>query len=135
MAGESRSGTILDEALERVKSLASQGTDPRSEQQTERKQLTFKALAGRYVEEYAKRHKRTWAEDERILGKYFRKWHKRRADEITALDAYNLLKTSQRRAWTTASPRRSWRIALAHVYPNCSTGRRDIRTSQYRPIR
>ena len=77
---------------ERVKALARQGTDPRSERKAEQGQLTFKALADRYIAEYAKTRKRTWAEDERILGRYFRKWHKHRADKITAVDAYKLLK-------------------------------------------
>lgn len=48
--------------------------------------LTFRKLADQYLERYAKRHKRTWASDSRILDRDFGTWMERSAADITRQD-------------------------------------------------
>jgi len=46
---------------------ASRGEDPAIQKKRNREALTFKMLADRYIEEYAKPNKRTWTKDRRLL--------------------------------------------------------------------
>ena len=73
------------------------GKCPGCERKSDREALTFGQLAERYIDEYARPRKRSWAEDSRILlgGKgggvklksgYFPSWQSRRADTITSTD-------------------------------------------------
>src|SRR5882762_3291793 len=48
---------------------AAHGDDPGLKKDRDREAPTFKQLAGRYVEEYAKPRKRTWQKDQRLLEK------------------------------------------------------------------
>ncbi|OXS99093.1 hypothetical protein B7H23_12880 [Notoacmeibacter marinus] len=52
-----------------LKALAAvaEGADPAGDKKARREAVTLSELADLYVESYAKRHKKTWAEDERIL--------------------------------------------------------------------
>jgi integrase len=43
------------------------GNDPQSDKQERRDEFTFEALANRYIEEYAKDHKRSWKDDAQRL--------------------------------------------------------------------
>lgn len=45
----------------------SEGDDPSEERRNRRDAMTVEALGGLYIEKYAKRNKKTWAEDERLL--------------------------------------------------------------------
>ena len=45
----------------------SEGNDPAADRRARREAMTVEDLGGLYVEKYAKRNKRTWAEDERLL--------------------------------------------------------------------
>lgn len=45
----------------------SEGDDPSEEKRSRRDAMTVEALGALYVEKYAKRNKKTWAEDERLL--------------------------------------------------------------------
>lgn len=53
-------------ALKLVSAVA-EGEDPSDEKRARKAALTVEQLAGLYVEKYAKRNKKTWAEDERLL--------------------------------------------------------------------
>ena len=77
---------------------AAHGLDPRQKCQTEieenckRSSNTFGAVADLYIERYAKRNKRTWKEDERILNKYFKPyWDDRPIADITRADVVDVL--------------------------------------------
>ena len=70
------------EALAAKHELVIEKQDPASTRKVDREALTFKALADLYVDEYAKVKKRSWPEDERVLGKYFVRWHNRKAGDI-----------------------------------------------------
>lgn len=70
-------------ALDHGHALTVEKRDPVAARKAQREALTFKGLADRYVTEHAKAHKRSWKEDERILGKYFAGWHGRPAEGIT----------------------------------------------------
>ncbi|MEI4480961.1 MULTISPECIES: tyrosine-type recombinase/integrase [unclassified Phyllobacterium] len=45
----------------------SEGHDPSEEKRARRDAMTVKELGGLYIDKYAKRNKKTWAEDERLL--------------------------------------------------------------------
>ncbi|ORE97475.1 site-specific integrase [Aurantimonas sp. 22II-16-19i] len=45
----------------------SDGADPSGDRRARREAMTVEELAGLYIERYAKRNKRSWAEDERVL--------------------------------------------------------------------
>ncbi len=45
----------------------SEGDDPSEEKRNRRDAMTVEALGGLYIEKYAKRNKKTWPEDERLL--------------------------------------------------------------------
>lgn len=68
-----------EQALGAKHELVIEKQDPASQKKADREALTFKALADLYIEEYAKAKKRSWGEDERILTKYFARWHSRKA--------------------------------------------------------
>ena len=53
-------------ALKMVTAVA-EGDDPSEEKRARRDAMTVETLGGLYIEKYAKRNKRTWAEDERLL--------------------------------------------------------------------
>lgn len=80
------------DALEKVQS----GEDPAGEQvlvnDSLRRAMTVRELASEYVERYAKTHKRTWAEDERILRRYVSPvLGTQKANRITRRQIMNLL--------------------------------------------
>lgn len=45
----------------------SEGGDPSADKRAQRDAMTVKELGGLYIDKYAKRNKKTWAEDERLL--------------------------------------------------------------------
>jgi integrase len=51
---------------------------------------TFAALAARYVEYVKAPDKRTWAQDEKILARYFKSWSARRLCDVTRDDVVQL---------------------------------------------
>jgi Arm DNA-binding domain len=60
----------LAEARERARDAlkaAAKGEDPAAGKHRDRQAPTFKQLADRYIEEYAKPRKRTWQKDRRLL--------------------------------------------------------------------
>ena len=80
------------EAVEKVE----HGEDPAEDlvlaNQIDRNALTVRMLAEEYIEKYAKTHKRSWAEDERILKRdIYARWGAKRAAKITRRDVLNLL--------------------------------------------
>jgi hypothetical protein len=56
-----------EEARDALKA-AGRGHNPAVKKRRDREALTFKQLADRYIEEYAKPKKRTWRKDQRLLG-------------------------------------------------------------------
>lgn len=89
-----------DKAEELLSGVKTSGRDPMAERKAERtarrkaETATFEALAARYLEEHAKRHKRlrAWQEDERKLRvEVFPAWDSRPAAEIRRADVRELL--------------------------------------------
>ena len=62
---------------------AERNIDPADERRATRKAGTFGELVSQYISRYAKRQKRTWREDERLLNKHFASWLRRPANSIT----------------------------------------------------
>src|SRR5438034_6870552 len=63
----------LAQAREKAKDAlheAHHGADPGEEKQRARQAATFAELSEQYIERYAKKKKRTWEEDQRIVNKY-----------------------------------------------------------------
>ena len=78
-------------AREAQRSVA-KGRDPVAEKRAARDVLTFGALAARYIEDHAKPHKRSWAEDQRQLdATLLPKWKNRPAVDVTAEDLLTVL--------------------------------------------
>jgi integrase len=78
-------------AREAQRSVA-KGGDPVAEKRAAREVLTFGALAERYIEDHAKPHKRSWAEDQRQLdATLLPKWKNRPAADVTAEDLLTVL--------------------------------------------
>src|ERR1019366_10427600 len=76
----------------RILRQASDGDDPAHDKRVSRTADTFGDLADAYLEEHAKKKKRTWAEDERIIERELKRpWANRRAGEITRRDLKELL--------------------------------------------
>lgn len=70
----------------------SQGNDPAAEKVERAKAETFGELADLYLERYAKRHKKSWKEDERIIEKDLRpEWGNWKAYTIKRADVLDLL--------------------------------------------
>lgn len=68
------------------------GEDPQAKKQAERRAETFGDLAADYLELHAKRHKRSWEEDERILhADLLPAWKNRKANKIGRRDVSDLL--------------------------------------------
>ena len=70
-------------------------TDPAAQKLTaireEREAPTFYQLAGEYIERHAKKRKRTWQEDQRIIDTYLGDWHDRKAADISRREVIDLL--------------------------------------------
>jgi integrase len=75
-----------ERAREAIRS-ASKGEDPAAEKKQSRKAETIGDLATDYIERYAKRHKRSWKEDDRILrAEILPAWRQRAIKDITRRD-------------------------------------------------
>ena len=72
------------------------GINPSIQQRIDRAALSFKDLADKFVEEHGKAKKRTWAEDQRILNKYFVPFHDRKAGDIHRLEIHDRLQDIKR---------------------------------------
>lgn len=80
------------EAMDKI----AHGDDPAEDQvqanKIDRNALTVKQLSDEYIEKYAKTHKRTWQEDERILKRdILGQWGAKRASKIERRDVIALL--------------------------------------------
>jgi site-specific recombinase XerD len=83
------------------RALALKGTDPREKAQPDDPSSeTYGAVVDQFIEQYAKRRQRTWAQTERALkgsrdeqkhGRGIAKWLRRRIADITKREAYALL--------------------------------------------
>lgn len=74
-----------------VKHQVATGTDPAVVRMADREALTFLDLAQTFIARHSKEKKRTWREDQRILMKYCRPWHPRKAADVTRVDVVDLL--------------------------------------------
>ncbi len=74
-----------------VKHGVSTDIDPAGEKQARRAAPTLRQLASEYLERHAKKKKRSWREDERIINKYLKDWHDRRVADITRREVIALL--------------------------------------------
>ena len=86
---------------ERLRVAVREGADPQHDTKTaitaarateEREELTFEALARKYIETYAKRHKASWSNDDGYLRRHaLKNWGQRTASSITRKDVVRLL--------------------------------------------
>ena len=74
-----------------VKHDVAHGTNPALVRRLDREAPTFYELAEIFIERHAKPKKRSWREDQRILMKYCRPWHRRKAADISRGDVVDLL--------------------------------------------
>jgi integrase len=82
------------------------GADPAGDKHESRVADTFGELAAQYLEEHAKKQKRTWKEDERILDKdLLPAWKNRKAADIDRRDVKALLDTIVERGSPIAANR------------------------------
>lgn len=87
-----------EQSEEQVFKPVSNGIDPAARKSQERKAETCRELAAHYIEEYAKKHKRTWRTDENILNKDFvPRFGNRKPADITRADIRRLLKEIEQR--------------------------------------
>ncbi len=73
-------------ALTKRGAIAATGDDPVATRAAERGVVLFGDLAARFVDEYAKLHKRSWKTDEQRIRDYLGPWARRPAVEITRAD-------------------------------------------------
>lgn len=90
--------TLADARIEHgeIRKLLRKGKDPRQlrreAKQAEQTAGTVGELAKEYLDRYAKKHKKSWKEDERILNKdILPEWRDRKAKDITRRDIIRLL--------------------------------------------
>ena len=84
-------GDARKEAKEILLGLA-RGDDPQLKRQAARKAISFEDLAELYLEKHAKRKKRSWPEDERLINReLLPRWRDRRAKNIRRRDVIELL--------------------------------------------
>ena len=91
------------EKASKARGKVEKGTDPGLELTTGKKAVreayTVKNLVEDYIERHAKRKKRSWKEDERVLNKdVIPRWGRRKAKSIIRLDVVNLLDEVRDRA-------------------------------------
>ena len=71
---------------------ASRGQDPAAEKQELKSAATFAALAAEYLDKHAKRKKRSWEEDARVIDReLLPKWGRRKVHDIRRADVLALL--------------------------------------------
>jgi hypothetical protein len=81
------------EVLTRRQAVEVRGEDPAAEKAEWKKVETFGQLAAWYLSEHAKKRKKSWAEDERIIDKeLLPAWRDRKAPEVTRADVRTLLR-------------------------------------------
>lgn len=66
-----------------LNSLLAQGVDFWQEKAEKKKELTFKELFDKYIEDYAMKHTKTWAETQANYGRHFQRWNNVKLSEIT----------------------------------------------------
>src|SRR5262245_2304113 len=77
---------------QRIALRVAEGKDPAAERKAERGAGTFADLAARYVEQYAKRRNKSWAQADRLVQRYvLPRWGKLQAGSITRADAKALM--------------------------------------------
>jgi integrase len=68
------------------------GEDPQQEKRVDKEAVTFGELAAEYLEKHAKLKKRSWKEDQRILGKdLLPSWRRKKAGKISRREVGELL--------------------------------------------
>jgi Arm DNA-binding domain len=86
----------------RIFAQVAEGRDPSIEKRERReggKADSFRAVADEYVERYAKRHKRSWRQDKRLIDReLLPRWGTRRIGEISKADVLKLLDATADRA-------------------------------------
>src|SRR3712207_5150805 len=91
----------LADARERAmvaKAALARGEDPGAKKQAQKRIETFNALADRYIEMHAKRHKRTWARDVELLARDVRpRLGEERLDTISKRDVLDILEAIESR--------------------------------------
>lgn len=85
----------VDEARKQAKRVLAQvelGRDPASEKQEVKMAESFAELADAYLEQHAKRKKRSWREDERVINnELLPAWRNKKAKDIRPVDVSTLL--------------------------------------------
>ncbi|MGW8256000.1 MAG: Arm DNA-binding domain-containing protein, partial [Thermoguttaceae bacterium] len=69
-------------ACKRIAGAKAEGRDPAGERQSLRREQTLGALFTYWLETHAKRHKRTWVEDERQYKAFLKPWEHRKLSSV-----------------------------------------------------
>jgi integrase len=83
----------IDEARNCVARLSGQiasGDNPADDRRARRGEITLDDLFARYIDDYAKAHKRTWQDDQEQFDRYLSEWKSRRLSSITRHDVQTL---------------------------------------------
>jgi integrase len=91
--------TLAGAALWQVKN----GVDPAETKRVDRDAKTFGVLGTDYILDWAKKHKKSWKEDERRITKHLKIWKHRAVKDITRADVRALVKTIGKSAPTEAN--------------------------------
>jgi integrase len=85
-------GDARDKARDIKRQAAKGEVDPATEKKAERQAETFQELADAYIERYAKKEKKSWPDDQRMIKKYLTpKWKNIRASELKRADVRPVL--------------------------------------------
>lgn len=80
------------EAADEAKKLAKKGTDPAAAKSAAREAVTFADLTTDYMNEHAKKHKRSWQQDQRMIdGELLPKWKHTKPTDIKRADVRALV--------------------------------------------
>ncbi len=90
--GDSRDINIYEarKLANEKRALLNSGTNPNIEKKKFRQEATLGELCKEYMERYAKRNKRTWAQDEQLIHLFLTKWQYVKISEITKIQVQKL---------------------------------------------
>jgi integrase len=78
------------EEVLKIKAAIAEGKDPADQRREERSEIRFKAFAELYLERHAKKQKRSWRQDRRMIESYLSKWQSRKLSDIRPEDIAQL---------------------------------------------
>ena len=92
------------EAVRKIRAKAALGEDPQGEKMASREGETFKEVAERFIEEYAKKHNKAWSQKQRYLdAELIPAWGGRKAKDISREDVRAVFRKVSDRAPISAN--------------------------------